>query len=92
DEAMLRGRALAFAASVVEGGARATQPACADVLAVADAFAHTPHSAGADAQFASYLAALCGQGHASPAGLAAHYARIAERVRDAWDRHDARGG
>ncbi|MGN6519648.1 MAG: protein kinase domain-containing protein [Dokdonella sp.] len=88
DEAMLRGRALAFAADLVERGpAAATAPACADTDAIADAFSRTSQASGADARFATYLTALCAR-HAPPADpvppLAMHYARIVARIRDAW--------
>ena len=88
DEAMLRGRALAFAADLVEHGpAAATAPACADTDAIADAFSRTSQASGADARFAAYLAALCAR-HAPPADpvppLAVHYARIVARIRGAW--------
>ena len=88
DEAMLRGRALAFAADLVERGAAAVNDsACADAAAVAGAFSRTPQPTGADARFAAHLAALCAQ-RSPPATpvppLAAHYARIAERIGDVW--------
>ncbi|MBA8883348.1 serine/threonine-protein kinase [Dokdonella fugitiva] len=88
DDAMLRGRALAFAAALIEQGpAAATAPACADAGAIAEAFMRTPQAAGADARFAAYLAMLCTQ-HAPPVDpappLAVHYARIVARIRDAW--------
>jgi serine/threonine-protein kinase len=86
DEAMLRGRTLAFAADLIDHGpAAATTPACNDAVAGADAFSRSVQSAGADARFAAHLAVLCTQRSPplSPA-LATHYERIAERVRAAW--------
>jgi serine/threonine-protein kinase len=93
DDAMLRGRALALAAAVIEQGHVALSSTCVDASAVSDAFSRSKQANGADATFAAHLATLCRTPAASPpASIPAHYLRIVERVQQAVRaRRDTRG-